>query len=383
MATTLDLATARARYSLWLDAYPPEFVDFADGESITLRQVRHPLLVWQERHEEGSQVIPIDVRISPETRVVAITGPNTGGKTVTLKTIGMVALMAKVGLFIPAKSPARIPWFNNVLADIGDEQSLQQSLSTFSGHIRRIVRILDEIKENNSLVLLDEVGAGTDPNEGTAIAISILKYLASNNLLTIATTHYGELKSLKYSDSRFENASVEFDDVSLQPTYRLLWGIPGRSNAITIAQRLGLNDDIVAEAKELVGGFSADVNELISALEKQRKEQEDKHQQAQDLLTKTELFYQQVEAKAISLQARERDLKKEQEQEVHKLLLDAKSQINQVIKGLKQKGSPTAQDAHQATENLGKIGDRFLTPIQKKVSPNLVINPKWEKGSEF
>lgn len=366
MATTLDLATARARYSLWLDAYPPEFVDFADGESITLRQVRHPLLVWQERHEEGSQVIPIDVRISPETRVVAITGPNTGGKTVTLKTIGMVALMAKVGLFIPAKSPARIPWFNNVLADIGDEQSLQQSLSTFSGHIRRIVRILDEIKENNSLVLLDEVGAGTDPNEGTAIAISILKYLASNNLLTIATTHYGELKSLKYSDSRFENASVEFDDVSLQPTYRLLWGIPGRSNAITIAQRLGLNDDIVAEAKELVGGFSADVNELISALEKQRKEQEDKHQQAQDLLTKTELFYQQVEAKAISLQARERDLKKEQEQEVHKLLLDAKSQINQVIKGLKQKGSPTAQDAHQATENLGKIGDRFLTPIQKK-----------------
>lgn len=368
VATTLDLATARARYSLWLDAYPPEFVDFADGESITLRQVRHPLLVWQERHEEGSQVIPIDVRISPETRVVAITGPNTGGKTVTLKTIGMVALMAKVGLFIPAKSPARIPWFNNVLADIGDEQSLQQSLSTFSGHIRRIVRILDEIKENNSLVLLDEVGAGTDPNEGTAIAISILKYLASNNLLTIATTHYGELKSLKYSDSRFENASVEFDDVSLQPTYRLLWGIPGRSNAITIAQRLGLNDDIVAEAKELVGGFSADVNELISALEKQRKEQEDKHQQAQDLLTKTELFYQQVEAKAISLQARERDLKKEQEQEVHKLLLDAKSQINQVIKGLKQKGSPTAQDAHQATENLGKIGDRFLTPIQKSKS---------------
>lgn len=375
LATTLDLATARARYSLWLDAYPPEFVDFADGESITLRQVRHPLLVWQERQEDGNTVIPIDVRISPETRVVAITGPNTGGKTVTLKTIGIVALMAKVGLFIPAQSPVRIPWFNNVLADIGDEQSLQQSLSTFSGHIRRIVRILDKIQEGNSLVLLDEVGAGTDPNEGTAIAISLLKYLASHNLLTIATTHYGELKSLKYSDSRFENAAVEFDDVSLQPTYRLLWGIPGRSNAITIAQRLGLNDEIVREAKELVGGFSADVNELISALEKQRKEQENKHRQAQELLTKTELFYQQVEAKAISLQARERDLKKEQEQQVQKLLLDAKSQINQVIKGLKQKGNPTAQDAHQATESLGKIGDRFLTPLQKS-KPKSDYKPK-------
>lgn len=368
VATTLDLATARARYSLWLDAYPPEFIDFADGESISLKQVRHPLLVWQEKQEDGNPVIPIDVSISPQTRVVAITGPNTGGKTVTLKTIGIVALMAKVGLFIPAKSPVRIPWFNNVLADIGDEQSLQQSLSTFSGHIRRIVRILDEIQEGNSLVLLDEVGAGTDPNEGTAIAISLLKYLASHNLLTIATTHYGELKSLKYRDSRFENASVEFDEVSLQPTYRLLWGIPGRSNAITIAQRLGLKDDIVQEAKELVGGISADVNELISALEKQRKEQEDKQKQAQDLLTKTEIFYQQVEAKALSLQARERNLKREQEQQVQKLLLDAKSQINQVIKGLKQKGNPTAQDAHQAVENLSKIGDRFLTPIQKSKS---------------
>lgn len=217
-------------------------------------------------------------------------------------------------------------------------------------------------------MLLDEVGAGTDPSEGTAIAIATLKYLAEHNLLTIATTHYGELKSLKYNDSRFENASVEFDDVSLQPTYRLLWGIPGRSNAITIAQRLGLPINIVSEAQELVGGFSHDVNDLISALENQRREQENKHKQAQELLAKTELFYQQVEEKASSLQARERDLKLQQEQEVQKLLLDAKSQIAQVIKGLQKKNEPTAQSAHQATEVLNKIGDRFLTPLKVKSS---------------
>lgn len=375
IATVLDLATAKARYSVWLDGYPPEFIDFADGESIYLKQVKHPLLIWQEKQEQGSKVIPIDVLISPNIRVVAITGPNTGGKTVTLKTIGIVALMAKVGLYIPAAAPVKMPWFKNVLADIGDEQSLQQSLSTFSGHIRRIARILAEIQQEQSLVLLDEVGAGTDPNEGTAIAVAILKYLAGNNLLTIATTHYGELKSLKYSDNRFENASVEFDEVSLQPTYRLLWGIPGRSNAITIAKRLGLKSEIIADAEELVGGFSADVNDLISALEKQRKEQEDKHRQAQELLVKTEGFYRQVEEKANFLQARERDLKLEQEKMVQKLLLDANSQIAQVIKELQKKGNPTAQSAQQAREKLTQIGDRFLTPLAQS-KPKSSYKPK-------
>ncbi|MDR9403070.1 MAG: endonuclease MutS2, partial [Halothece sp. Uz-M2-17] len=196
VATKLDLATARSRYSLWLEANPPRFVDKESSEPITLRRLRHPLLVWQHHHEQGTPVVPIDVQIDPQTRVVAITGPNTGGKTVTLKTVGLAALMAKVGLFIPAKEPVEIPWFEQVLADIGDEQSIEQSLSTFSGHIRRITRIIDalpiqateEIKA--SLVLLDEVGAGTDPAEGSAIAIALLQYLAERVRLTIATTHY-------------------------------------------------------------------------------------------------------------------------------------------------------------------------------------------------
>ncbi|MGY6530238.1 MAG: endonuclease MutS2 [Cyanobacterium sp.] len=389
IATALDLATAKARYSLWLEGNPPEFVDFATQDNIILRQLRHPLLMWQQKKEEGSAVVPIDVLIKPDTRVVAITGPNTGGKTVTLKTIGITALMAKVGLYIPAKDPVQIPWFEQVLADIGDEQSLEQNLSTFSGHIRRIIRIMDALQapkstenleddspptvaqeqgENRlskSLVLLDEVGAGTDPTEGTAIAIAILKHLADHNLLTIATTHYGELKTLKYNDSRFENASVEFDDVSLQPTYRVLWGIPGRSNAIIIAQRLGLPSGVIEDSQELAGGFSQDVNQLIGELENQRREQEEKHKQAEDLLMKTERFYQEVEAKATSLQDRERDLKSQQEQAVQKMLLDAKSQIAQVIKELQKKGNPTAQEAQQARENLEKVGDRFLTPINK------------------
>ncbi|MEM1241778.1 MAG: endonuclease MutS2, partial [Cyanobacteria bacterium P01_H01_bin.26] len=191
--TTLDLATARARYSLWMEANPPRFN--APDERTVLRQLRHPLLVWQHRHGDGAAVVPIDVTMRPDIRVVAITGPNTGGKTVTLKTLGLAALMAKVGLFVPAREPVELPWFGQVLADIGDEQSIEQSLSTFSGHIRRVGRILEAIgagkTENssvaeplgngadgarpaNSLVLLDEVGAGTDPTEGSALAIALL-----------------------------------------------------------------------------------------------------------------------------------------------------------------------------------------------------------------
>jgi len=210
IATILDLATARARYSFWLGANPPRFIDRSNGETITLRHLRHPLLIWQQQHEQGQPVVPIDLLIQPQIRVVTITGPNTGGKTVTLKTLGLAALMAKVGLFVPAREPVELPWFDSVLADIGDEQSLEQSLSTFSGHIRRISRILTAIeirtqedteKESHgdaqspattfptsprhripassppahppsALVLLDEVGAGTDPAEGSALAIA-------------------------------------------------------------------------------------------------------------------------------------------------------------------------------------------------------------------
>ncbi|HEY9795263.1 MAG TPA: endonuclease MutS2 [Leptolyngbyaceae cyanobacterium] len=416
VATTLDLATARARYSLWLEANPPRFIDRSVGETITLRQLRHPLLVWQQQHEQGTPVVPVDVQIQQQIRVVAITGPNTGGKTVTLKTLGLAALMAKVGLFVPAREPVELPWFDQVLADIGDEQSLEQSLSTFSGHIRRISRILEALgtgeeavptptnpheQENStdspptpysrsaetfgersvesrsrrsllptpSLVLLDEVGAGTDPAEGSALAIALLQYLADHAQLTVATTHYGELKALKYQDERFENASVEFDDVSLSPTYRLLWGIPGRSNALAIARRLGLNPEVVDEAQTRVGGASEDVNQVIAGLEAQRRRQETKAKEATQLLQQAERLHDQVSRKATLLQERERELKLSQERAVQEAIAQAKEEIAQVIRKL-QHGPTIAQNAQRATDALNEIAQRHLPAVpQSKPKP--------------
>jgi len=372
-ATALDLATARARYALWLAANPPRFI--AEEEAIVLRQLRHPLLVWQQQHEAGPAVVPIDVQIAPSLRVIAITGPNTGGKTVTLKTLGLAALMARAGLFVPAREPVELPWFATVLADIGDEQSLQQNLSTFSGHIRRIGRILDALAaEANALVLLDEVGAGTDPSEGSALAAALLQHLAAGARLTVATTHYGELKALKYQDDRFENASVEFDDRSLAPTYRLLWGIPGRSKALAIAQRLGLPASILAAAAERLGDTSADVNAAIAGLEAQRQAQEAKAQEAAALLAQAERFYQEVAERAANLQAREQQLRDEQEQAVKAAIADAKREIAQVIREL-QEGPKQAQRAQQATEAVDRLGDRYQ-PARPTAKPKPGYQPR-------
>jgi DNA mismatch repair protein MutS2 len=367
VATAIDLAAARYRYSNWLGANPPRLIAanlMDDRQQITLRQLRHPLLVWQQQHEQGGAVVPTDLVIQPHTRVVTITGPNTGGKTVTLKTLAIASLMAKVGLYVPAKEPVEIPWFAKILADIGDEQSLQQSLSTFSGHIRRIGRILDEITDNpvNSLVLLDEVGAGTDPAEGSALARALLTHLADRAYLTIATTHYGELKALKYEDDRFENASVEFDDVSLSPTYRLLWGIPGRSNALAIARRLGLSEAVILAAESQVGlAGGGEVNEIIAGLEAQRRLQEEKAQAAAELLQQAEAFYIEVSQKAAELQAREQQLKIAQDQSIQAEIDAAKAEIAKTIRQLQQ-GNPSGQDAQKATAELNRI-------IQARTAP--------------
>jgi DNA mismatch repair protein MutS2 len=397
IVTTLDLATARARYSLWLEANPPTFVTFGSSpsrpeleapalqtqytklntqHSIVLRRLRHPLLVWQQHHEGSSEVVPVDLVIQPHIRVIAITGPNTGGKTVTLKTVGLAALMAKVGLFIPAREPVEIPWFDHILADIGDEQSLQQSLSTFSGHIQRIGRILstiqpaqEQIEPANALILLDEVGAGTDPSEGSALAIALLNYLADHAALTIATTHFGELKALKYQDQRFENASVEFDDVTLSPTYRLLWGIPGRSNALAIARRLGLMAEIVDAAEQYVRvGNNQDVNQVIAGLEQQRRQQEEKASEAAKLVHQAEQLHAEVARKAEMLRQREQGLKQQQEQAIQDAIAQARNEIAGVIRKL-QKGDATAQDAQKATAAINQIAERQLPSRQQPPKP--------------
>ncbi|MFM5891021.1 MAG: endonuclease MutS2 [Dolichospermum sp.] len=382
IVTTLDLAVAKSRYSFWIGANPPRLVIPQENEIITLRSLRHPLLVWQQQHEQGNAVVPVDLLISPQIRVVTITGPNTGGKTVTLKTLGLAAVMAKVGLFIPAREPVEMPWFRQILADIGDEQSLQQSLSTFSGHIRRISRILEALEpgENDfsplasnyqSLVLLDEVGAGTDPAEGSALAIALLKYLANHTQLTMASTHFGELKALKYEDPRFENASVEFDEATLSPTYRLLWGIPGRSNALSIALRLGLKPEVVAEAKTQVGEATDEVNQVIAGLEAQRRSQETKAAEAQKLLREAERLYKEVSDKAAALEAREKDLRASQEIAVQQAISQAKGEIAQVIRRLQQ-GTPNAQDAQQATASINQIAQKYEPAPPPKIQPGFM-----------
>ncbi|WP_299415134.1 endonuclease MutS2 [Acaryochloris sp. IP29b_bin.148] len=374
IVTAVDLATARARYSYWLEANHPRFVDRA-AETLILRRLRHPLLVWQQQHEQGPEVVAIDVTIHPHIRVVAITGPNTGGKTVTLKTLGLATLMAKVGLFVPAQEPVELPWFDQVLADIGDEQSLQQSLSTFSGHIRRIQEIIAALTDQ-SLVLLDEVGAGTDPLEGSALAIALLRYLADQAQLTIATTHFGELKALKYTDDRFENASVEFDDATLQPTYRLLWGIPGRSNALIIAQRLGLNEQVIAQAQAQIDGETDDVNQVIAGLETERRQQETKAQAAAKLLQSTEQLHEQVAKKASDLKVREQKLRQQQEKAIQEEIRRAKQAIAQVIRDLQQqpKSAPAAQEATQRLEKIAN--QRLPSRTQRKAPPPPGFQPQ-------
>ena len=361
IVTKIDLAVARARYAYWLGANPPHFME---NEAIVLRQLRHPLLVWQQQNEEGREVVPVDVLVSPHISVVVITGPNTGGKTATLKTFGLAALMAKAGMYIPAKEPVEMPWFDLVLADIGDEQSLQQNLSTFSGHIRRIGRILDSLS-SQSLVLLDEVGAGTDPSEGSAIATALLEYLGEHTRLSIATTHFGELKALKYQNPKFENASVEFDDASLAPTYRLLWGIPGRSNALAIAGRLGLSQDIIVAAQVRVGIGSTEMNDVIAELESQRREQNQKTEEVANLLAETERLHQEILDRAEKMRSQAKELRERQEKEVKEAIAQAQKEVGRVIRKL-QKGEQVAADVQRTEQRIEELTKRHMPVIPEE-----------------
>lgn len=352
----LDLTLARARYGQWLGGVPPKLE--ADPESpFALDQLRHPLLVWQEKRERGAAVVPISITVSRELRVVAITGPNTGGKTVTLKSIGLAALMARAGMWLPCTGTPSLPWCAQVLADIGDEQSLQQSLSTFSGHVKRIARILTALSEGPSpaLVLLDEVGAGTDPSEGTALATALLRSLADRARLTIATTHFGELKALKYSDNRFENASVAFDGETLSPTYQLLWGIPGRSNALAIATRLGLDPQVIDQAQGLLSPEAdGDVNAVIRGLEEQRQRQQSAAEDAAALLARTELLHEEL----LGRWERQRQQSSEQQergrQRLETSIRDGQKEVRKLIRRLRD-NKADGETARQAGQRLRRL----------------------------
>jgi len=357
----LEAALARARYGAWLGALRPE-ISPDHLAPWALEGLRHPLLLWQERKETGRQVVPVSVRVAEPVRVVAITGPNTGGKTVTLKAVGLAALMARAGLFLPSSSTPRLPWCAQVLADIGDEQSLQQNLSTFSGHIRRIARILEALPAagdgapaSASLVLLDEVGAGTDPTEGSALAIALLRQLAERATLTIATTHFGELKALKYSDPRFENASVAFDVDTLSPTYHLQWGIPGRSNALAIATRLGLESAVIEEARALLGpSGEGDANAVIAGLEDQRQRQQEAAEEAAALLARTELLHEELLERWQQQKEQSVELQEQKRQELERSIRAGQGEVRRLIRRLRQAGRAQPAEAGEAARQVGQ-----------------------------
>ena len=362
----IDLALTRYRYSKWLKAVPPILKEDSDS-AFSIEGLCHPLLLSMQLLGKSHSVVPISIEVPSDKKVVAITGPNTGGKTVTLKSLGLAVLMSRSGLFIPCKTRPVLPWISHVFADIGDEQSIDQNLSTFSGHVVRIKNILNLLKDLSgaSLVLLDEVGAGTDPAEGTVLATSLLKILADRVRLTFATTHFGELKSLKYTDTRFENASVAFDSETLKPTFHLQWGIPGRSNALVIARRLGLDSEVLDTAYKLSGPESIeDINEIILGLERQRNRQQLAAEAAANLLAKTELLHEELLNRweeQTKYSAKEEAKKRKQ---LEKSILEGQKEVRILINRLRDKSA----DGETARSSGLRLKDLQRENTKKKVN---------------
>lgn len=347
----LDFIMAKARYSQSLDAWAPIL---ANRPILDIRQGRHPLL--------RGDVVPVDIRLGEDFDTLIITGPNTGGKTVTLKTAGLLTLMTQSGLHIPVGENTRVGVFRQFFTDIGDEQSIEQSLSTFSSHMSNIVEIIDRAGRN-CLVLLDELGAGTDPVEGAALAQSILEKLHGAGALTIATTHYSELKNFAYARTRMENASVEFDRASLRPTYRLLIGKPGRSNAFEIAQRLGLPSELIEGAKNFLSVEQVQFAELVRNLEKSQQEAETDRANAARLAEEAKAIKDKHEQLVAELaQKREAILSKAGE-EARMLVKTAKNEAETAIRELREKIS--AESARTREKAIQETRGR-LSNLQRK-----------------
>ena len=318
----LDMIFARAKLSFQLDAMEPELSE----KGVRLRRARHPLL-------EKGKAVPIDVELGEDYDTLVITGPNTGGKTVTLKTIGLLCLMAQCGLHIPAAEGSRVPVFGAVLADIGDEQSIEQSLSTFSSHMVNIVGLLSACGED-TLLLFDELGAGTDPVEGAALAIAILEKARSMGSVIAATTHYAELKVYATNTPGVMNASCEFDVDTLRPTYRLLLGIPGKSNAFAISQRLGLSEDVIEDARSRVGVSSARFEETIEKLEQTRRIMDRDRMEAAKLLLKAEEERKKAAQIRAELEVRLEKAEEKARREADRILTDARNTAESTFREL-------------------------------------------------
>ncbi len=386
----LDTVFAKASYSIEIQGTYPIV---SDDKLINLQKARHPLI-------DKTTVVPIDISLGKDYSTLVITGPNTGGKTVTLKTVGLILLMAYCGVLIPCKENSTIHVFDNIFADIGDEQSIQESLSTFSSHISNIVKITQNITDN-SLILLDELGSGTDPIEGANLAISILQYFHDIGSLVICTTHYQELKNFCLLTDGFENASCEFDVENMKPTYKLLVGIPGKSNAFAISKRLGLKQEILDKASSLMKSDDISIEELMKSIYDNKIEIEKEKENIQKNANQIEMLRKSLEKENTDVKRHEQELIENAKREARALILSAKDEVNDILhqmnelqnnmnsdsiknaNQLRNKLNDKLQDVNSSNDNglnleiLKTLNSRDMmkkNTLNKKISPNFSVS---------